>query len=73
MDSKLSAYTEAKSIYKQHFLVFKSVLAGVPKGSVFGSLLFFIYMNEIADCLHSTARLFADDTSKLFIKLAGIN
>ena len=39
----------------------------MPQGSLLGLLLFLIYINEICDCLSTTAKLFANDASLFFI------
>ena len=41
----------------------KLVYAGVPQGSVLRPLLFLIYVNDIANSMLTSCRLFADDNS----------
>ena len=38
------------------------VFAGVPQGSVLGSLFFLVYIDDLAEGISSTTELFADDT-----------
>ena len=50
----------------------REVNSGVAKGSVLGSLLFLIYINDLPDGITSICKIFADDTS-LFSKVLDIS
>ena len=38
------------------------VNTGVPRGSILGLLLFFVYINDLSKILSSNAKFFVDDT-----------
>ena len=42
------------------------VLSGIPQGSVLGPVLFTIFINNLADCVQSCCKVFADDT-KIYV------
>ena len=47
----------------------KNVRSGVPQGSILGSLLFFLYANDLPDSVKATAKMFADD-AKLYSNIS---
>ena len=49
-----------------------NIQAGVPQGSILGSIFFLIYINDLSDGLTSNTKLFVDDTS-LFSVVQNIN
>ena len=49
--------------FKEFLSGWLEILAGVPQGSIIGSLRFIMFLNNIDKELHSNISLFADDTS----------
>jgi hypothetical protein len=45
-----------------------NVTSGVPQGSILGPILFLLYVNDLPDSVNSTAKLFADDTKRYFLR-----
>ena len=45
----------------------RTLLCGIPQGTILGPLLFLLYINDLPNCLeHSQARMYADDTNLAF-------
>ena len=57
-------YTERRQrvVVEAVFSNWKSILSGVPQGSVLGPVLLLIYISDLVDNITSNALKFADDT-----------
>ena len=65
---KWLTYRRQRVIVDGEISNWKSVLSGVPQGSVLGPILFLIYINDLEDDISSKVLKFADDT-KIFRKV----
>ena len=65
---KWLSHTRQREIVGGELSNWKSVLSGVPQGSVLGPILFLIYINDLEDDISSKVLKFADDT-KVFRKV----
>ena len=64
------AYTQkTERIVDGEISNWKSVLSGVPQGSVLGPILFLIYINDLEDDISSKVLKYADD-AKVFRKVS---
>ena len=59
-------------VYNGQQSSWRDVNARVPQGSILGSLLFLVYINDLSNSLKSNPKLFADDTS-LFSVIHDVN
>ena len=61
MDHGLAIWVNTKSCHRWCLLRPCPCLSGIPQGSVLGSILFLIFINDLPDNINSTVRLSADD------------
>ena len=70
--TKASVRSYAASGLTQWYLyTLRSVISGVPQGSVLGPILFYIYINDVIDLFSNSdvsTKLFADDI-KIYLEL----
>ena len=63
----LSTLTDFLKLRKQRVVLngklssWSNIESGIPQGSIFSPLLFFIYINNLLEGLTTNARLFTDD------------
>ena len=61
--SYLSNRTQRRNV-NERLSTPRTITCGVPQGSILGPLLFFMYINDLPNCLReASSRMFADDTN----------
>ena len=64
MEKRSGLHTEDREYIDGEISNWKSVLSGVPQGSVLGPMLLLIYINDLEDDISSKVLKFADDTKE---------
>jgi sarcosine oxidase/L-pipecolate oxidase len=61
------SYRSQKCYVNGHLSNNRTLLCGIPQGTILGPLLFLLYINDLPNYLeHSQARMYADDTNLTF-------
>ena len=61
LHSSYLGHRSQKVMHKDQLSSQLDIFSGVPQGSVLGTLLFLVYVNDIAENMLTMCRLFADD------------
>ena len=69
LDRKLPITWKQYVMFKEIKSNLKSMLCGIPQGSILGPILFLVYINDLANISNKLSFiLFADDTNVLYAK-----